>query len=78
MELELKRYIADFNYLVERLNKAENLSEEELKNYSDEKFLRLSNEVQKILKDASKVANKIEKLLSRPLTNYESLHGINI
>ncbi|WP_294407357.1 hypothetical protein [uncultured Clostridium sp.] len=78
MELELKRYIADFNYLVERLNKAENLSEEELKNYSDEKFLRLSNEVQKILKDASKVANKIEKLLGRPLTNYESLHGINI
>ena len=76
--IELKRYIADFNYLVERLNKAESIPEKELKNYSDEKFLRLSNEVQKILKKSSEVANKIEKILGRPVTGYECLHGINI
>ena len=77
-QTELKRYIADFNCLINRLNKAESISKEKLEKYSDEKFLRLSNEVEKILKNASKTANKIEKLLGRKLTNYESLHGINI
>ena len=75
-QTELKRLIYDFNYLVERLNKAETIQAKEIK--SDSQFDRYTDEIQKILKDASKTADKIEKLTGRPVTGYESLHGINI
>ena len=77
-QIELKRYIADFNHLVNRLNKAENLSEKELKEYTDEQFVYLAYKIQDILRKASELASKIEKLSGRPVTGYESLHGINI
>ena len=78
MNLELKRLIYDFNYLIGRINKAENIPEENIKKYSEAQYMKLVNELQKIIRQASEIAIKIERLLGRPVTSYECLHGINI
>ena len=78
MELELKRYITDFNYLINRLNKAESIPVEKLNQYSEEGYMKLISELQNIIRQASEIPIKIERLLGRPVTSYECLHGINI
>lgn len=77
-QIELKRLIVDFNEVVKRINKAESLTIQELKGYSDKKFDRLSKILIDLLKQSSQLANRIEQYLGRPLTSYESLNGINI
>lgn len=77
-QTELKRLIYDFNAVIERINKAERIGQKELDKYCDEKFERVSMALNGLIKDASTIANKIEKLTGRPVTGYESLHGINI
>ena len=78
MNLELKRFIYDFNYLINRLNKAESIPVEKLNQYSEEGYMKLISELQNIIRQASEIAIKIERLLGRPVTSYECLHGINI
>ena len=78
MNLELKRFIYDFNYLINRLNKAESIPVEQLNQYSEEGYMKLISELQNIIRQASEIAIKIERLLGRPVTSYECLHGINI
>lgn len=73
-QIELKRLIVDFNTLIKRLNNAE----EYWKNCNDSQYDNSLELYQKILKQTSEAANKIEKKLGRPLTTYESMHGINI
>lgn len=75
-QIELKRLILDFNTVVARLNKAEIF-------FNDNKVadIKKDNAVElytDLLRQASSFANKIETFLGRPLTSYESLHGINI
>ena len=38
---ELKRYIADFNYLIGRINKAESIPVEKLNKYSENGYMKL-------------------------------------
>ena len=45
MELELKRFIYDFNYLINRLNKAESIPVEKLNQYSEEGYMKLISEL---------------------------------
>ena len=78
MNLELKRLIYDFNYLIGRINKAESIPEETIKKYSEAQYVKLVNELQKIIRKASEIEIKIERLLGRSVTSYECLHGINI
>lgn len=75
---ELKRYIADFNYIVGRINKAESISAEKLNQYSEDGYMKLITALQEIIRQSSDIGNKIERLINRPLTDYECLHGINI
>lgn len=74
-QIELKRLIADFNVVVGRLNKAEKYFEDNKNSNDCEKYLEAYTN---LLKKASEFANRIEVLLGRPLTSYESLNGINI
>ena len=74
-QIELKRLILDFNYIVNRLNKAEKYFEEKKDDDNCEKYIKLYTD---LIKRASMMANRIEQLLGRPLTDYECLHGINI
>lgn len=78
MMLELKRYIADYNYLIARINKAEKLPESMLLSFTEEKYLRLVEELNGLIKQASITAKEIERILGRELTEYEKLNGINI
>ena len=78
MELELKRFIYDFNYLINRLNKAESIPEETINKYSEAQYMKLVNELRKIIRQASEIEIKIERMINRPLTDYEKLNGINI
>ena len=78
MNLELKQYIYDFNYLINRLNKAESIPVEKLNQYSEEGYMKLISELQNIIRQASEIGIKIERIIGRSLTNYECLHGINI
>ncbi len=78
MNIELKRYIADFNYLIGRINKAESIPVEKLRQYSEEGYMKLITALQEIIRQSSDIGNKIERLIKRPLTDYECLHGINI
>ena len=78
MELELKRFIYDFNYLINRLNKAESIPVEKLNQYSEEGYMKLISELQNIIRQASEIGIKIERIIGRSLTNYEKLNGINI
>ena len=75
-QIELKRLIADFNVVVGRLNKAEKFFDDP--KVSDAKKDNSIELYTSLLKQASEFANKIEVLLGRPLTSYESLHEINI
>ena len=74
-QIELKRLILDFNYIINRLNKAEKYFEEKKDDDNCEKYIKLYTD---LIKRASMMANRIEQLLGRPLTGYESLHGINM
>ena len=78
MELELKRFIYDFNYLIGRMKKAESIPGETLMQYSEEGYMRLIMELQKISRQAGELEIKIERIINRPLTDYEKLNGINI
>ena len=73
-QIELKRIIADFNTLVARLNKAE----EYFKKCTDKQYENSLKLYASLLRRASEFANRIEFELGRPLTNYESLNGINM
>ena len=78
MNLELKQYIYDFNYLINRLNKAESIPVEKLNQYSEEGYMKLISELQNIIRQASEIEIKIERIINRKLTEYEILNGINI
>lgn len=73
-QIEIKRLITDYNTVVARLNKAEKYFEK----CTDEQYNNSLELYTSLLKQASEFANRIEILLGRPLTSYESLHGINI
>ena len=77
--MELKRYVADFNYLTGRINKAEMLEKQgEFESISDSRFDKLSSELTVLIFKACKVAENIENILGRPLTTKECLHGIEV
>ena len=78
MELELKRFIYDFNYLINRLNKAESIPVEKLNQYSEEGYMKLISELQNIIRQSGEIGINIERIINRPLTDYEKLNGINI
>lgn len=75
---ELKRYIADFNYLIGRINKAESIPVEKLMQYSEEGYMKLITSLQEIIRQAGEFEIKIGRIINRPLTDYEKLNGINI
>lgn len=75
---ELKRYIADFNYLIGRINKAESIPVEKLNKYSENGYMKLITALQEIIRQSSEIEIKIERIINRPLTDYEKLNGINI
>ena len=74
MEIELKQYIADFNYLIGKIKKAENIPGETLMQYSEKDYMRLIRELQKISRQAGELEIKIERIINRPLTEYEKLN----
>ena len=75
---ELKRYIADFNYLIGRINTAESISVEKLNKYSENGYMKLITALQEIIRQSGEIGIKIERIINRPLTDYEKLNGINI
>ena len=75
---ELKRYIADFNYLIGRINKAESIPVEKLNKYSENGYMKLITALQEIIRQSGEIEIKIERIINRPLTDYEKLNGINI
>ena len=75
---ELKRYIADFNYIVGRINKAESSPVEKLNKYSENGYMKLITALQEIIRQSGEIGIKIERIINRPLTDYEKLNGINI
>ena len=75
---ELKRFIYDFNYLIGRINKAESIPVEKLNKYSENGYMKLITALQEIIKQAGEFEIKIERIIGRPLTDYEKLNGINI
>ena len=78
MEIELKQYIADFNYLIGRINTAESIPVEKLNKYSENGYMKLITALQEIIKQSGEIGIKIERIINRPLTDYEKLNGINI
>ena len=78
MNLELKQYIYDFNYIVGRINKAESIPLEKLNKYTEDGYMKLVNVLQEIMRQAGEIGIKIERIIGRPLTDYEKLNGINI
>ena len=75
---ELRRYIADFNYLVGRINKAESIPIEKLNKYTEYGYMKLVVALQEIIIQAGEIQIKIERIIERKLTDYEMLNGINI
>ena len=75
---ELKRYIADFNYIVGRINKAESISEEKLNKYSEAGYMKLVNVLQKLIRQAGEFEIKIKRITNRELTDNERLNGIDM
>ena len=73
-QIELKRLILDFNTLVARLNKADKYFEK----CTDKQYDNSLKLYTSLLRQSSEFVNRIELELGRPLTNYESLNGINI
>ena len=78
MNLELKRLIYDFNYLIGRINKAESIPVEKLNKYSENGYMKLITALQEIIRQSGEIEIKIERIIGRPLTDYEKLNGINI
>ena len=78
MNLELKQYIYDFNYLISRINKAESIPGETLMQYSEEGYMKLITALQDIIRQVGELKTKIERITGRELTDYEKLNGINI
>lgn len=78
MNLELKQYIYDFNYLIGRINTAESIPVEKLNKYSENGYMKLITALQEIIRQSSEIEIKIERIINRPLTDYEKLNGINI
>ena len=76
--IELKRFIYDFNYLIGRINKAESIPVEKLNKYSENGYMKLITALQEIIRQSSEIEIKIERIINRPLTDYEKLNGINI
>ena len=75
---ELKRYIADFNYLIGRINKAESIPVEKLNKYSEDGYMKLITTLQEIIRQAGEFEIKIERIIGRELTDNEKLNGINV
>ena len=75
---ELKRFIYDFNYLIGRINKAESIPVEKLNKYSENGYMKLITALQEIIRQSGEIGIKIERIIGRPLTDYEKLNGINI
>ena len=75
---ELKRYIANFNYLISRINKAESISEEKLSKYSECGYMKIVKVLQDLIRQAGEFEIKIKRIISRELTDYERLNGINV
>ena len=75
---ELKRFIYDFNYLIGRINTAEGIPVEKLNKYSENGYMKLITALQEIIRQAGEFEIKIERIINRPLTDYEKLNGINI
>ena len=75
---ELKRFIYDFNYLIGRINTAESISVEKLNKYSENGYMKLITALQEIIRQSGEIGIKIERIINRPLTDYEKLNGINI
>ena len=78
MNLELKQYIYDFNYLIGRINKAESVPGEKLMQYSEEGYMKLITALQEIIRQAGEFEIKIERIIGRELTDHEILNGINV
>ena len=78
MNLELNRLIYDFNYLIGRINKAESIPAEKLNKYSENGYMKLITALQEIIRQSGEIGIKIERIINRPLTDYEKLNGINI
>ena len=78
MNLELKQYINDFNYIVGRINKAESISQEKLNKYSEAGYMKLVKALQDLIKQAGEFEIKIKRIISRELTDYEKLNGIDM
>ena len=78
MNLELKQYIYDFNYIVGRINKAESIPLEKLNKYTEDGYMKLVKVLQELIRQAGEIGIKIERIINRPLTDYEKLNGINI
>lgn len=77
--MELKKLINEFNTVVVRLNDAEKYFNGKSKRIcTDEDFEKFEPTYINLVNKASQIANKIESFLGRPVTSYESLHGINI
>ena len=60
---ELKRYIADFNYIVGRINKAESIPEEKLNKYSEAGYMKLVKVLQELIKQAGEFEIKIKRII---------------
>ena len=75
---ELKRYIADFNYIVGRINKAESISEEKLNKYSEAGYMKLVKALQDLIRQAGEFEIKIKRIIGRELTDNERLNGIDM
>ena len=78
MDLELKQYIYDFNYIVGRINKAESVPQEKLRQYSEDGYIKLVKALQDLIKQAGEFEIKIKRIINRDLTDSERLNGINI
>ena len=78
MNLELKQYIYDFNYLIGRINKAESIPREKLMQYSEAGYMKLVKVLQELIKQAGEFEIKIKRITGRNLTDYEKLNGIDM
>ena len=78
MNLELKQYIYDFNYIVGRINKAESIPLEKLNKYTEDGYMKLVNVLQEIMRQAGEFEIKIKRITNRELTDNERLNGIDM
>ena len=78
VDLELKQYIYDFNYIVGRINKAESIPQEKLNQYSEDGYMKLVKALQDLIKQAGEFEIKIKRIIGRELTAYEKLNGIDM